>query len=172
MGNMDYEQGSMEFGMEHQGSWQGMVPLWPGPLGMGQGLMQPGMGQALSWSKVAVQLRFNPPGCSPHPFNYGAGLGGAAGSSPLSFAAAGPEGAAAAAPQGAAAAVDADAWLRKAYAVPPNAFINTINYIDAQEHINPSVPIAEIFDFAKSLRAAYRDNFAPGRNQPSPRSLK
>ena len=155
-------------------------PQWLGPLVMGQGMGQPGMGlQVLgqragmgqaSSSEVALQPRFNLLGCSPLPFNYRAGLGGGAARRPLSFAAAAPQGAAAPAPQGAATAVDYDAWLRKV--VPPNSLIDTINYIGGKEHLTSSIPIEEIFDFAKLVRWEYREIFVPGRKQPSPMSLK
>ena len=162
------QQGFGRVTMGVQSPWPRMAgcPLAPQPMGVFAHPFNFAVG--LGGASASRSLTF--PGFSPHPFNYEAGLGGAAASSSMSFApappkgatAAPPQGATAAPPQGAAAALHSDAWLRKAYVVPPSAYIDTIQYIEAQEQVTPSVPIAEIFAFAMLLRATYRDKFIPG----------
>ena len=78
------------------------------------------------------------------PFNYGAGMGGAAAAnSSLTFARA--------APRGAVAAVSSDAWMRGRYGEPPYAVLQTVTFISEQQNITPFVAIEESIAFPMSL---------------------
>ena len=176
LGSVMGQQGFGQSTMGVQSPWPPMAgcPLAPQPVGV---FSHPSNYTAgLGGASASRTLPF--PGFSPHPYIYAAGLGGASASRSLTYASAPPQGAAAAPPQGAAAAppqgaatappqgaaasLHSDAWLKKSYIVPPNAFADTIEFINAEEHLTPTVPIAEIFAFAMLLRATYRDNFTPG----------